>query len=98
MAASRPTQNVTLQVPYGTTDHGDPDSLCIPPTWIDIASFFLFNYIAHGATVVSDPGYSSTFINVVTAILLPITGVEQALNSIFRHPRLTDKNDLEVAA
>ena len=98
VAASRPTQNVTLQVPYGTTDHGDPDSLCIPPTWIDIASFILFNYIAHGATVVSNPGDSSTFGDVVIAILLPITGIKRALNSIFRHPRLTAKNDLEVAA
>ena len=98
VAAGRPTRNVTLQVPYGTTDHGDPDLLCIPPTWIDIASFLLFNYIAHGATVVSYPGDSSTFGDVVIAILLPITGVKQSLNSIFRHPRLTAKNDLEVAA
>ena len=100
LADSRPTQNVTLQVPYGTTDHGDPDSLCIPPTWIDIASFFLFNYIAHGATVVSYPGeraYSS-FIDVVIAILFPTTGVKKALDLIFRHPRLTSKNDLELAA
>ena len=98
VAASRPTQNVTLQGPYGTTDHGDPDSLCIPPTWMDIASFILFNYIAHGATIVSNPGGSSTFGGVMVAILLPITGVKRAFNSILRHPRLTAKNDLEVAA
>ena len=102
VATSRPTQNITLQVPYGTTNHGDPDSLCIPPTWVDIASFLLFNYVAHGATVVSYPGerWSFTFRVVVTAILFPTTGVKRALNLIFRHPRLTltSKSDLDVAA
>ena len=56
LETSRPTQNITLQVPYGTTNHGDPDSFCIPPTRIGIASFLMFNYIALGATVVSYPG------------------------------------------
>ena len=100
VATSRPTQNITLQVPYGTTNHGDPEELCIPPTAVDIASFLLFNYIAHGATVVSYPGEraSFTFSVVVTAILFPTTGVKRALNLIFRHPRLTSQNDLDVAA
>ena len=100
VATSRPTQNITLQVPYGTTNHGDPDSLCIPPTWIDIASFLLFNYIAHGATVVSYPGelWYFTASIVLGAIFFPTTGVKRAFNLIIRCPRLTAKNDLELAA
>ena len=78
VAASRPTQNITIEVPYGTTNHGNLDSLCIPPTTIDIASFLLFNYFAHGATVVSYPGepVSLTVLTVVVAILFPTTGVK----------------------
>ena len=100
VATSRPTQNITLQVPLGTTNHGNADSLCIPPNSIDIASFLLFNYIAHGATVASYPGEPAffTFSIVVAAILFPTTGVKRALNLIFRHPRLTSKSDLDVAA
>ena len=100
VAASRPTQNITIEVPYGTTNHGNLDSLCIPPTSIDIASFLLFNYFAHGATVVSYPGEPVLFtvITVLAAILFPTTGVKRALNLIFRHPIMTAKNDLDVAA
>lgn len=100
VASSRPTQNITIEVPYGTTNHGELNSLCIPPTWIDIATYLLLNYIAHGATVVSYPGESTldTLLCVVTAILFPTFGVIRALNFIVRHPLLTTRNDLEVAA
>ena len=99
VATSRRTQNFTIEVPYGTTSHGEPNSLCTPATWIDIASFLLFNYVAHGATVVSYPGEPAfdTFLSVVAAILFPTFGVIRALNFIIRHPLLTAKNDLEVA-
>ena len=100
VAAGRPTQNITIEVPNGTTTHGN--SFCIPPTWVDIASFLLFNYISHGATVVSYPGERSYFtvIIVLVTIFSPKIGVKRAFNLIFRHPRLsrTAKNDLEVAA
>ena len=99
VAAGRPMQNITIEVPKGTTTHGD--SFCIPPTWVDITSFLLFNYIAHGATVVSYPGEKPSYkaIIVFGAILSPTLGVKRAFNSIFRHPRLPmTKDELEVAA
>ena len=100
VAASRRTQNFTIEVPYGTTNHGEPNALCTPATFIDIASFFLFNYVAHGATVVSYPGEpaSHSLINVATAIFFPTFGVIRALNFIVRRPLLTAKNDLQLAA
>ena len=100
VATSRPTQNITIEVPNGTTSHGKPDLLCPPPTWSDIASYLLLNYVAHGATVVSYPGEPAfdTFLCVVSAILFPTFGVVRAFNFIVRHPVLTAKNDLEMAA
>ena len=100
VATSRPTQNITIEVPKGTTNHGETNSYCTPTTWIDIASFLLFNYIAHGATVVSYPGElaSEKLLSVVFAISSPAFGVIRAFNFIIRHPLLTAENDLEVAA
>ena len=100
VAAGRPTQNITIEVPNGTTTHGD--SFCIPPTRVDIMNFLLFNCIAHGATVVSYPGELSSFTVsiILAAIFFPTTGVKRAFNLIIRHPRppMTTKSDLEVAA
>ena len=98
MAAGRPTQNITIEAPNGTTTHGD--SFCIPPTWVDIASFLLFNYIAHGATVVlypGDPLYLKVLIG-LGAMLSPTVGVKRAFNLISRLPRLMAKDNLEMAA
>ena len=99
VATSRPTQNITIGVPSGTTNHGDPNSLCTPATLIDIATFLLLNYIAHGATIVSYPGEPAidTLLCVVTSILFPTFGVIRAFNFIIRHPVLSAKTDLEVA-
>ena len=102
VAISRPTQNITIDVPTRTTNNAEQSSLssCIPATWIDIANYFLFNYVAHGATVVSYPGEPlfDTLLSVVAAILFPTSGVIRSLNFIIRRPLLTAKNDLEVAA
>jgi hypothetical protein len=100
VATSLPTQNITIEVPYGTTNHGEPNLLCIPATWSDFARYLLLNYVAHGATVVSYPGELAidTFLCVVAAILFPSFGVIRAFNFIIRHPVLTAKNDLEMAA
>ena len=101
VATSRPAQNVTIGVPSGTTNHGDPNSLCTPATLIDIATYLLLNYVAHGATVVSYPGEPAidTLLCVVAAILFPTFGIIRAFNFIVRHPVLsaTAKTDLEVA-
>ncbi|KAI0277194.1 hypothetical protein BGY98DRAFT_649894, partial [Russula aff. rugulosa BPL654] len=86
LATSRPTQNITIEVPNGTTSHGEPNTFCTPATWSDIARYLLLNYVAHGATVVSYPGEPAfdVFVCVVTAILFPTFGVIRALNFIIR--------------
>ena len=100
VATSRPTQNITIEVPNGTTNHGEPNMFCTPTTWSDIAEYLLFNYVAHGATVVSYPGEPAfdALLIVMVAILFPTFGVIRALNFIIRHPILTAKSDLEMAA
>ena len=105
VAISRPTQNITTYVTRddsnGTTNpSNNGTNNCFPATSVDIASFLLFNYVAHGATVVSYPGEPAfdTLLSVVAAILFPTFGVIRALNFIVRRPLLTAKNDLEVAA
>jgi hypothetical protein len=50
--------NNTISLPEGFTNHDDPNLLCMPPSWTDLAIFFLGNYVAHAATVVSRPGES----------------------------------------
>jgi hypothetical protein len=100
VAASRSTQNFTIEVPEGTINHGKPNFLCIPATWSDFATYLLLNYLAHGATVVSYPGEAAidTLISVVASILFPGFGVKRAFNFIIRRPYLTAKNDLQMAA
>ena len=102
VAASRPlnTQNITIEVPNGTTNHGEPYSFCTPATWSDIASYLLLNYVAHGATVVSYPGETAVdmLLCMMAAIAFPTFGVIRALNFIVRHPVLSTGNNLKVAA
>ena len=101
VATSRPlnTQNITIEVPNGTTNHGEPYSFCTPATWSNIASYLLLNYVAHGATVVSYPGEPSfdMLLCMMAAILFPTFGVIRALNFIVRHPVLPSNNNLKVA-
>ena len=95
------TQNSTTDSPNDTTNPSNNGTTnCFPATSVDIASFLLFNYVAHGATVVSYPGEPAfdTLLSVVAAILFPTFGVIRALNFINRHPLPKAKNDLEVAA
>jgi hypothetical protein len=99
VAASRSTQNFTIEVPNGTINHGKPNFLCIPATWSDFTTYLLLNYLAHGATVVSYPGEATidVLISIVASILFPGFGVKRAFNFIIRRPYLTAKNDLQMA-
>jgi hypothetical protein len=94
-----PTQNLTIEVPNGTTNHGDPDLLCTPTTWIDITKFFMLNFFAHAFTVVSYPGESTAdvMINVLGATLFPTSGAMRGINSIMRHS-IFKSTDLQKAA
>src|SRR5271156_3998756 len=79
-------ENITITVPNGTTDHGDPHLLCIPAKWSDIALFFFGNYLAHAATVKSQPGEPalSVLVAMVSALIYPTSGVFRGLDAILQ--------------
>lgn len=86
------TKNVTITVPEGTTNHGNPKLLCTPSTWISIALFFLVNFVAHAATVKSMPGQpgSASCLDIVSAFLFPFSGVSRGLNGLLSAAKLAD--------
>jgi hypothetical protein len=55
-AAAAVLQNITIALPEGTTNHGDPGLLCFPTGWTDLITFYLGNYAAHATTVKFLPG------------------------------------------
>ena len=78
-------QNITISVPNGTSNHGDPHLLCTPSTWADIALFLFANFVAHAATVISVPGETmlSMSLAVVCALTIPLSGIFRGMNAIF---------------
>jgi hypothetical protein len=91
--------NTTVIISPGDSNHGDPGLLCRPSSWIDIAIFFLGNYFAHAATIITLPGESTISVAIASlaALLFPITGMVRGVRAIRRFSIL-GKNDLEVAA
>ena len=77
--------NITISVPPGTTNHGEPDLLCIPPKWNDYLIFLGANYLAHAITVVTFPGNSweQALVAAIAALLLPVSGIGRALNAMW---------------
>lgn len=92
--------NITIPVPAGTTDHGQPGLLCVPPGWTDIFTFFATNYVAHAATVLARPGQSlsETFMDVVSALFVPGFGALRTLRYLILHPATVRDDDLRRAA
>ncbi|KAK3374359.1 hypothetical protein B0T24DRAFT_577320 [Lasiosphaeria ovina] len=90
--------NITLTVPEGSTNHGDPGLLCSPPKWYSYVVFFGTNYFSHAATVVSLPGQSiqETIMVLISALFLPSSGVARAIDVILSHP-ITFKDPLQRA-
>ena len=90
--------NYTLVAPEGTTNHGNPYLLCIPPKWHDFIIFYFANYFAHAATIVTYPGQglAETISAIITALLLPASGVGRAAGMIRRGARLA-KDPLKQA-
>jgi hypothetical protein len=88
-ALSAPT-NDTVQLPPGSSNHGDPNLFCQPTKWSDVLVFFLGNYIAHAATVISKPGTSAvaSLSQILAALLLPGSGLTRAVEAIFTRSRL----------
>lgn len=93
------TQNSTVDLPVGTSNHGDSKLICIPAKWSDIITFYLGNYVAHVITIISYPGASTmeTIIAVISAFLLPGAGIFRALRAIFSKSRFAE-DDLRAAA
>ncbi|MCJ1266277.1 hypothetical protein MMC22_006160 [Lobaria immixta] len=85
-AASSPLVPFTLEVPNGTTQHGNSRILCPPTTWRGMATFFLGNFVAHILTVKSVPGerLPVTICNMILALLFPTSGLMRGLNAIAR--------------
>jgi hypothetical protein len=91
--------NFTIPVPDGTTNHGNPNLLCLPPQWTDYLLFYIGNYFAHAATIMLEPG-NSTVLNLVRCILalaLPLNGIARAVDVFLLRPGFT-RDPLEKAA
>jgi hypothetical protein len=96
-----PNINITVSVPRGTSDHGDPNLLCTPTKWLDILIFFSANYFAHAATVKAHPGEKTKDLAFIMflAITFPFSGVARGLEAIVRHASFyCNTNDLQTAA
>lgn len=76
--------NITFTLPDGSSNHGNPNLLCIPPSWSDYLLFFFSNYVAHAATVITFPGQGriETVFVILSALFLPGSGIMRALRAI----------------
>ena len=93
------THNITVTVPEGTQSHGNPNLLCTPTRWTDVAVFFLANYVAHAATIKSIPGEPAliTLRVLVSALCLPVSGLTRGVKAIRQHA-VFSSTPLETAA
>ena len=92
-------KNITVSVPEGTSNHGDPRLLCTPTRWTDVIVFFLGNYVAHAGTVIVLPGegIKSAAIIAAVSLLFPIAGVQRGIKAIESWANFA-MTDLEIAA
>jgi len=104
LAHSRPVpdQVFTVNVPsgYSATNHSSNDIFCVTPApWSGVIIFYLGNYAAHAATVITYPGEPPIFVfsAIIYALFFPASGMVRGLGAIFRHARL-EKDDLQSAA
>jgi hypothetical protein len=75
--------NCEVNLP-GYWHHGDCKLLCRTPSWQDIIIFYLGNYVAHTATVMSTPG-QSIWVSISTAayvLVFPGAGIYRAIQAI----------------
>ncbi|KAI1745716.1 hypothetical protein F4680DRAFT_403065 [Xylaria scruposa] len=81
------TDNVTIVAPYGTSQHGHDNLLCVPTLWTTIVRFFVTNYVAHAFTLWSKPGEKTlekVFASIL-ALLFPVSGLARGVDAIWRH-------------
>src|SRR5579871_3090862 len=80
-----PVNTSTLSLPPGYSNHDDPNLICRPTKWSDIAIFFIGNYVAHAATVKTLPGESplGVILNIAFALLFPTSGVTRSVMAMW---------------
>lgn len=73
-------------------------TICRNAVWSDVLKFFLFNYGLHVFTVLAAPGSGrvTRFVNAVTAVLLPYSGIVTAA-SIMYHFARGESDELQAA-
>jgi hypothetical protein len=92
-------QNFTLNIPAGVnaTQHNSSDIFCaIPSPWFSgVGIFYLGNYAAHAATIVTYPGEPPLyiFLAILYALFFPTSGITRGLNAIFRFARIRRRRD-----
>ncbi|KAI9868466.1 MAG: hypothetical protein M1813_005910 [Trichoglossum hirsutum] len=98
ISAQAPT-NETVVLPPGASNHGDPNLICVLAKWSDILIFYLGNYVAHAATIVSLPGSSllDSTRNAFFALLFPVRGVSRGFRALFSLAKFAP-TDLHMAA
>lgn len=94
------SMNLTITVPEGIKNHGNPNLLCTPAQWHEITLFLFANYFAHAASVITAPGQSITTSAylILLALFLPASGIVRAISAILRHAATETKNPLRHAS
>jgi hypothetical protein len=81
LVMTAPLHNITIAVPDQTIYNTDPNELCLPAAWTDILIFFSANYLAHAATVRSDPGtsFEDNLFAAIVCLFFPAWGLSRAI-------------------
>ncbi|CAO2652276.1 Nn.00g005590.m01.CDS01 [Neocucurbitaria sp. VM-36] len=92
--------NITIALPIGSSDHGIPGLLCTPTKPLDLLIFYLLNYIAHAATVLTRPGERADdyIVSVIGTLLFPTLGLYRGIEAILCGAVFVKNDDLRKAA
>ena len=90
----------SFNVSTSSSNHADPNPVCVHASGATVATFFFANYLAHCATVKTFPGESpfELSIAILLALFFPSSGVIRAFDAILRRSRFTNANKLQRAA
>lgn len=82
--------NFTIELPAGTTNHGDERLICTPAKWNDFIIFYATNYFIHAATLPTVPGETKREITfaILNALFIPGSGALRAIRRFVFHPVL----------
>ncbi|KAF1840331.1 uncharacterized protein K460DRAFT_410925 [Cucurbitaria berberidis CBS 394.84] len=94
-ATSLVLQNITIALPAGSSDHGTPGLLCTPAKPFDLLTFYLLNYVAHAATVVTQPGERADdyVAGVIGSLLFAPLGLYRGIEAILCGAVFVKKDD-----